>query len=182
MAMKKETIATTKDADRLPFVWLTFAKRVKSLGLANLKVESLGDKDFKSLGDEMTKSKKSALWEWTFDFDAFAFEFHLLIGSKSTLLASAKMNVIGDMKRRREILDGLRAGTELVTQSEIDSYFKVVQERAAKSSEVQKIDEEIKKETDSIATDKQFVDGWPSQWKSSTGGNARWTLSPSPRR
>jgi hypothetical protein len=157
MAKKTETIATTKEADRLYIVWLAFQKRVKYLGLVNLKVESMAEKDFKPAGEEMTKSKKSADWIWEFDLDAFYFEFNLVIGSKKTLLASAKMNTIGDMKQRREILDGLRGGTELITQGEIDKYFKTVQERAAKSADVKKIDDEIKAEKEGIDLDKEFV-------------------------
>jgi hypothetical protein len=157
MAKKTETIATTKEADRLYIVWLAFQKRVKYLGLVNLKVESMAEKDFKAPGEEMTKGKKTADWTWEFDFDAFYFEFNLVIGSKKTLLASAKMNTIGDMKQRREILDGLRAGTELVSQAEIDKYFKTVQERAAKSADVKKIDDEIKSEKEGIDLDKEFV-------------------------
>jgi hypothetical protein len=157
MAKKTEKIGTTKEPDRLLIGWLGYAKRVRNLGLANLKVESMAEKDFKPAADEMTKSKKPADWIWEFDLDTFAFEFDLVVGSKKTLLASAKMNTIADMNQRREIMDGLRTGTGLLGQAEIDKYFKTVQERAAKGADIKKIDDEIQQEKDGIDLDKAFV-------------------------
>jgi len=178
MATKKETVGTTKAADRLQISWLTFAKRVKSLGLSNLKIESLSDKDFKAAGDEMTKSKKNADWVWEFDFEAFYFEFNLVIGSKKTLLASAKMNVIGDMKLRHDILDNLRVFTGLVTQAEIDKYFKVVAERAAKGADVKKIDDEIETEKNNIDTNKKFIAGLAKSVEGLDRGQREMDLMP----
>src|SRR5829696_5041675 len=99
LGTRTETVATTKAADRLYITWMGMAKRVRSLGLANLRVKALAEKDFKVPGDEMTRSKKDASWIWAFDYDAFAFEFNLVVGSKKTLIASARMNTIGDMAR-----------------------------------------------------------------------------------
>ena len=147
LGTKKEILSTTKvdAADRLYIVWLGYAKRVRDLGLAGLKVESKSEKDFAALGEEMKKTKKAADWVWEFDYDAFAFEFRLMIGSKKTLLANASMSSIGDMGRRREILESMRGKTSTVTQSDIDKDFKDADARAAKGSDVKKIDDEIAK-------------------------------------
>ncbi len=157
LGTKKETVATTKEADRLYIVWMGMAKRVKGLGLANLKVESMAEKDFKAPGEEMTKGKKNGDWIWEFDYDAFAFEFNLVIGGKKTLIASAKMNTIGDMKKRHEILDAMRGPTAMITQGDIDKYFKEVEARASKSADVKKIDDEIEEEKTGIKIDQDFV-------------------------
>jgi hypothetical protein len=122
-------------------------KKAKALNLPNFKAPSLTEKDFKPIADEMTKSKKGGDWIWEFDFDSFDFEYNLVAGSKSLLIASAKMNTI-DMSARGDILESLKAGTKLVTQADIDKYFKQAEQR----SEVRKIDEEIKKLNDEIAT------------------------------
>jgi hypothetical protein len=178
MAKKTETIATTKAADRLYIIWLGFSKRVNAIDLANLKVESMAEKDFKSPGDEMTKTKKNADWVREFDFDSFYFEFNLVVGSKKTLLASAKMNVVGDMKRRREILDSLRNATGLVTQAEIDKYFKVAAERAAKGADVKKIDDEIEKEKNNIDLSKKFIAGLAKSVEELNRGQREMDLMP----
>jgi hypothetical protein len=147
MPAKSETIWTTKEADRLWISWANMLKKAKALNLPNFKASSLTEKDFKVIGDEMTKSKKGGDWIWTFNFDSFDFEYNLEAGSKSLLLASAKMNVV-DMSARRDILDSLKAGTKLVTQADIDKYFKQAEQR----SDIRKIDDEIKKINDDIAT------------------------------
>jgi hypothetical protein len=175
---KSEKVATTKAADRLYIVWLGMAKRVKSMGLVNLKVESLAEKDFKAPGDEMTKSKKDADWIWEFDYDSFSFEFNLVVGSKKTKLASAAMNTIADMGRRREILDAMRGPAAMITQPDIDKYFKQVEERAAKSAAVKKIDEDIQKEKDNIETNKTFVAGLAKSVEDLDRGQRQMDLLP----
>lgn len=139
MAAKSEKIWTTKEADRLAISWPNMLKKAKALNLPNLKAPSLGEKDFKPFGDEMTKSKKGGDWIWQFDFDSFAFDYNLVVGSKSLQIASAKMNTV-EMSGRREILDSLKSGTGLVSQSDIDKYFKQAEQR----SDIRKIDEKVK--------------------------------------
>jgi hypothetical protein len=140
MAAKSEKIWTTKEADRLWISWANMVKKAKALNLPNLKAPSLAEKDFKPLADEMTKSKKGGDWIWEFDFDSFDFEYNVVVGSKSLLVASAKMNTV-EMSDRRDILDSLKNGTKLVTQADIDKYFKQAEQR----SDIRKIDEAIKK-------------------------------------
>ena len=147
MATKSETIWTTKEADRLSISWTNMVNKAKALGLPNLKVPSRGDKDFKPLVDEMTKTKKGGDWVWEFDFESFDFEYNVSCGSKTLLIASAKMNTV-DMANRRDILDSLKTRTKLVTQADIDKYFKTAGER----SEVRRIDADIKKLQDDIET------------------------------
>jgi hypothetical protein len=140
MAAKSETIWTTKDADRLWISWLNMVKKAKALNLPGLKAPSLGEKDFKPLVDEMTKTKKGADWTWTFDFNTFEFDYTVSVGSKSLLIASAKMNVL-EVKDRHDPLDSLKNGTKLVTQADIDKFFKQAEQRG----EIRKIDDAIKK-------------------------------------
>src|ERR1700690_1033416 len=107
MGAKSEKIWTTKEADRLWISWANMLKKAKALNLPNLKSASLSEKDFKPLVDEMTKSKKGGGWVWEFDLESFDFEYNVTVGSKSLLIASAKMNTV-EMSDRREILDSLK--------------------------------------------------------------------------
>jgi hypothetical protein len=177
--IKKEPIGSTKEPDRLLFYWLSMAKRVKALNLPGLKIQSMGEKEFKPLGEEMNKKKPPSLgvWEWQFDWEAFEFEFHLRIGGKETSLASAKMNVV-DMSRRHEVLDSLRTGTSLVTQSEIDAYFKEAQKRAEKSADIQKIDKAIADEKTGIELDQKFVAGLAKSVEGLDRGQRQMDLMP----
>ena len=147
MAAKTEKIWTTKEADRLWISWANMLNKAKALNLPNFKAPTLGEKDFKPIGDEMTTKKKGGDWIWEFDFDSFDFEYNVVAGSKSLLIASAKMNTV-DMSKRPDLLDSLKAGTKLVTQADIDKYFKQAEQR----SEIRKIDEDIKKINDEIGT------------------------------
>ena len=115
-------------------------KKAKALNLPGLKAPSLTEKDFKPLVDEMTKTKKGADWTWTFDFNTFEFDYTVSVGSKSLLVASAKMNVL-EVKDRHDPLESLKKGTKLVTQADIDAFFKQAEQRG----EIRKIDEAIKK-------------------------------------
>ncbi len=175
---RNETVATTKAADRLYIVWLGMAKRVKSMGLVNLKVQSLGEKDFKAPGDVMTAKKKNADWIWEFDYDAFSFEFNLVVDSKKMLLASAKMNTIGDMKQRREILDSMRGPTSMITQPDIDKYMKELQARAAKGGDVKKIDDEIEAKKAEIKLNQDFVAGLAKSVENLDRGQRQMDLEP----
>ena len=147
MGKSTETVWTTKEADRLWISYTNMMRKLKPMGLVNLKVESRGEKDFKPFSDEMAKSKKGGDWIWILDFDAFSFEYNVVVGSMKMLLASAKMNTIADMGRRRQILEALRDNSGLVTQSDIDKYFKQVEKRG----DIQKIDEDIKKTQEMIS-------------------------------
>ena len=140
MGAKTEKIWTTKEAGSLSISWANMLKKAKALNLPNFKSPSQGEKDFKPLVDEMTTKKKGADWVWEFDFDSFDFEYNVTVGSKSLLIASAKMNTV-EMSGRREILASLKAGTKLVVQPDIDKYFKQAEQRG----EIRKIDDAIKK-------------------------------------
>ena len=177
MTVNRETVATTKEPERLPFHWPRLATRVKDLGLPNLKLQAPSDAEFKALGETMTKSRKPGEWEWQLDWDAFEFEIHLTIGSSRTTFARAKMNTL-DVKERGPVLDSLRARTGLVTQGEIDKYFAVARKRAEKSAEIVKIDKAIEQETISIDAMRDFLGSMPKSVEALDRGQREMDLKP----
>ena len=178
MASSKNTVATTKEPDRLYLYWGNAWIAVKKLNLPNIQMKSRTDKDFKPIADEMGKKKPPtpAIWEWELNWDSFEFDFRVSVGSKEFSLGNAKMNTV-EMSRRKDILDRMVAA-KFIGADQVTKYLAEAAKRAEKRSEIKKIDKAIEDETSAIDTDVQFVAGLGKSVEDLDRGQRQFNLKP----
>lgn len=158
----RESLGVVKDPDRLEISWQGFDKRI-----TNLKLPIKAKPDLAKIAAAMKKSGKSADFGWSLRGGKFKIEAQ--VGSEAIPIASLDVDGEKDLVKRRELLQKLRDGTELVTSADLAAFDKQ-HPPPPDPKKVAELREQIKFEQARIKVEQGIAKGLPKKFDDMNNG------------